>query len=1579
MKQNIRFYLALLLLFVTGSSGLWAQDPTYYTNFIEVTATTNSEDPAVSDYDFQDVYQQISASEPYVEARETKAETTGGKVRAWATDDCTQYEIVLYVEPNETEGATVRLRDISISYYNNVTEKWEDKGLPSRISYNYDLCDPYDPADDPTEPEYYHQYGKARIIKVYSEAQPSDTKVYVDFIRPVLKLDSNLGDKATVTFYTSTTEPTEAFISSPGTAATIAKPGEYVVMNIVPGADYWTNADLLYAKESTVSLMTLVGARLRGPGLDIGSTVKKLGSGQKANGEGWYYYQIPAEHSVENGYKFSGIDGFVVPKFDLSNPSSVSGTTYNYATGDWTTSVTIDKTSFTYTGAAQGPQISNTNIVVKKGSDEATTLTVADHIKISGTATDASTIDYTATLSKVDEYSIFTNSKDIDYTIGQKEVGLTWTNNTPYTYNGSAQAPTVSLTGLVTVSGVTDDCDATVTLAATTGSLTDSKAVNVGNYTATVTGLTGAKAANYKLPTTGLSQTFVINSVSLTITANDKSIAFGDAAANAGVKYETFAGSDNESSLGGTLTYSYKTNADGTGGDYTTASPKGTYYIIPSGLTSTNYEITFVAGKLTVGAKTLTPESDGGTLKVDISPATTVYNGAIQTPTISLKDGDTTISPDDYTVTYKKGTEVAETKNVGDYTVVIESKSTSNYTFNITSTFSITKAQTEITINEGNPEWGGVLKLDVNDTFGPVATLNPAEAGSITYTLSTTDVPVVTIGEDGMLTALAEGTVTITASFAGSDNYAAAESKSITAKVSLINSSVSVDNEVVNLLVGETHTVIPTTTPDGLYVTYVPDDSGVASIDADGKITALKEGTAIIIAKVGGDGVYAESTATVTVHVTKILTDDNIVLDIPTGGYIYDATPKTPVVTVKYGEKTLTKDVDYTVSYSNNVNAGDNTASVTVTDIAGGDYDVSGTKTFSIAQAPLTVTAANQSLVYNGSAQGEDNKTYTNATDIAAKVSVEGLKGSDALTSITLNGTKKDKGVYANAIEPSAAIVGTATNNYEITYVSGTLTISAKPLKPESESGGTLKVDISPATTDYNGAVQTPTVTLKDGDTTISPDDYTVTYKKGTEVAETKNVGDYTVVIESKSTANYTFNTTGTFSITKATLTVTAANQAFVYDGSAKGEDNKTYTNATDIAAKVSVTGLQGTDALTSITLNGTQEHKGVYADAIEPSAAIVGTATDNYNITYVSGTLTIGEKALTVTITGKTDTKTYNGAVQSVTGYTIAIPDGATLTEAEILGPTKSASGKDVKSTDDGKYMMGLVAGDFSTTTADYAVTFNVTDGWLKITPAALTINANAVEKAAGDDDPELSYTTEGLKDGDAISGKLERAEGETVGTYAISQGDLSAGDNYTLTFNGADFVIYRAIDGLFADGCEWATFVANEDLAIPEGLQAYVVTAIEGTTVIIAKTDYIAKGVGFLLKRSDKSVNSFKGYAFTGTPTSVPESLLTGSATAATDIQMYKDFVLYNDNFELAGVSSVEQYHAYLPASALGGAAGSRRLTISGDDTGIGNIVLDDADGDGVWYSIDGRRLQAKPTKKGLYIHKGKTTVIK
>ena len=41
------------------------------------------------------------------------------------------------------------------------------------------------------------------------------------------------------------------------------------------------------------------------------------------------------------------------------------------------------------------------------------------------------------------------------------------------------------------------------------------------------------------------------------------------------------------------------------------------------------------------------------------------------------------------------------------------------------------------------------------------------------------------------------------------------------------------------------------------------------------------------------------------------------------------------------------------------------------------------------------------------------------------------------------------------------------------------------------------------------------------------------------------------------------------------------------------------------------------------------------------------------------------------------------------------------------------------------------------------------------------------------------------------------------------------------------------------------------------------------------------------------------------------------------------------------------------------------------------LGFPVKQESDGD--WYSLDGRKLQGKPTQKGLYIQNGRTVVVK
>ena len=58
---------------------------------------------------------------------------------------------------------------------------------------------------------------------------------------------------------------------------------------------------------------------------------------------------------------------------------------------------------------------------------------------------------------------------------------------------------------------------------------------------------------------------------------------------------------------------------------------------------------------------------------------------------------------------------------------------------------------------------------------------------------------------------------------------------------------------------------------------------------------------------------------------------------------------------------------------------------------------------------------------------------------------------------------------------------------------------------------------------------------------------------------------------------------------------------------------------------------------------------------------------------------------------------------------------------------------------------------------------------------------------------DPALTYqiTSGALLNADTLSGSLTRAAGESVGAYAIQQGSLTAGTNYTLTFVPANLTI--------------------------------------------------------------------------------------------------------------------------------------------------------------------------------------------
>ena len=85
-----------------------------------------------------------------------------------------------------------------------------------------------------------------------------------------------------------------------------------------------------------------------------------------------------------------------------------------------------------------------------------------------------------------------------------------------------------------------------------------------------------------------------------------------------------------------------------------------------------------------------------------------------------------------------------------------------------------------------------------------------------------------------------------------------------------------------------------------------------------------------------------------------------------------------------------------------------------------------------------------------------------------------------------------------------------------------------------------------------------------------------------------------------------------------------------------------------------------------------------------------------------------------------------------------------------------------------------------------------------ITVTPAALTIAANSQAKVYGEADPALTYTASGFQLSDTaetvLTGGLTRDEGESVGSYAITQGTLAANANYSINFTGSTLTITSA-----------------------------------------------------------------------------------------------------------------------------------------------------------------------------------------
>ena len=230
--------------------------------------------------------------------------------------------------------------------------------------------------------------------------------------------------------------------------------------------------------------------------------------------------------------------------------------------------------------------------------------------------------------------------------------------------------------------------------------------------------------------------------------------------------------------------------------------------------------------------------------------------------------------------------------------------------------------------------------------------------------------------------------------------------------------------------------------------------------------------------------------------------------------FVYNGKSQKPSVTVKNQDEIISPD-HYTVTFdSDPVNVGTYHVNVQMT----GEYEGSASESYSIVAKKITpgVTLSNTAFTYNGKEQKptvtvKDGTTTLDASDYTA----------------TYGSGRKNVGSYNVTVKMKGNYSGTKTVTFKIT---------AKKITPA--------VTLSKTAFTYNGKEQKPTVTVKDGTTTLGTSDYTVTYGSGR-----KNAGTYNVLVRMK--GNYSGSRTVTYKITakKITPAVTLSRTAFTYNG----------------------------------------------------------------------------------------------------------------------------------------------------------------------------------------------------------------------------------------------------------------------------------------------------------------------------------------------------------------------------------------------------------------------------------------------
>ena len=452
-----------------------------------------------------------------------------------------------------------------------------------------------------------------------------------------------------------------------------------------------------------------------------------------------------------------------------------------------------------------------------------------------------------------------------------------------------------------------------------------------------------------------------------------------------------------------------------------------------------------------------------------------------------------------------------------------------------------------------------------------------------------------------------------------------------------------------------------------------------------------------------------------------------------------------------------------------------------------GNYNITyNTASFIINQRTASVTPNGGSKTY-----GDVDPVFTGS--LSGFVIGDGVTASYSRTP----GETVNTYIITATLSPSGVL-----GNYNITYNTASFVINKKPASVSPDSANKIYGSADPAFTGTLSGF-------------LGGDGVTASYSR----TSGQTVGTYLISatlspIGVLGNYNITYNT-ALFTINKQTASVTPDATSKIY-GSA------------DPAFSGTLTGFLPGDSVTASYSRTAGETVAGSPYTISATLSPMGVL-GNYDITYNTASFTINKKTASVTPDAKS--KVYGASDPVLTGTTSDFlgGDSVTASYSRTAGETVAGSPYTISATLSPSGVLG-----------NYDITYNTANFTIKARD--ITVTATNKTKVYGDADLALTFTLggSGLASGDTqagvFSGALTRAIGETVGSYAITQGTLVVNSNYNLTtFTPATLTITKKVASVTPNAA--SKYYGAADPALSGTLTGFLagdsITATYGRTV--------------------------------------------------------------------------------------------------------------------------------------------------